>query len=131
MGKTRTAVRILLAIALGVFGADMFLHFMPKPEPAVAGGDYLKALHSAGYIFPAVGIAFLATSVCLLANRVALGLLILTPITVNILLYHYQFDLKGSGAGLVIAVLQILLLWLHRADFTCILRAATPQPKAK
>ena len=131
MGKTRTAVRFLLAAALGVFGADMFLHFMPKPEPAAAGGDYLGALADAGYIFPAVGIAFLATSVCLLANRVALGLVILTPITVNILLYHYRFDLKGSGAGIVIAALQILLFWLHRGDFKCVLRAATPESKPK
>lgn len=131
MGKTRTAVRILLAIALGVFGADKFFPFLPHPDAPSGGAHYLEALADSGFVIPAVGVAFLATAVCLLLNRVALGLFLLAPITINILLYHYRFDIKGSGAIVVIAVMQVLLFWLHRRDFKCILCAATPEPKPK
>jgi putative oxidoreductase len=79
MKNARTVIRFLLALALAVFGVDKFLHFMPPPEAPPEGGAFLGALADAGYVFPAIGLAFLATSVCLLAARVARGLILLRP----------------------------------------------------
>jgi putative oxidoreductase len=117
MKTPRTVIRFLLALALAVFGADKFLHFMPQPDAPPEGGAFLGALFDAGYVFPAIGLAFLTTSACLLAGRVALGVIILTPITLNILLYHFRYDVAGIGAGAVIAAMQIALIWMHRRDF--------------
>ena len=35
--KIEMVVRLLLALALLVFGADKFFHFMPMPEPPEEG----------------------------------------------------------------------------------------------
>lgn len=120
MKTPRTVIRFLLAFALAVFGADKFLHFMPPPDAPPEGGAFLGALADAGYVFPAIGLAFLTTSACLLVGRVALGMIILTPITLNILLYHYRYDVAGSGPGAVITAMQIALIWLHRRDFAAL-----------
>ena len=123
MNKARQAIRILLAIALAVFGVDKFAHFMPQPDAPPEGGEFLGALANAGYVFPAIGLTFLATAACLLLGRVALGLIILTPITLNILLYHFRFDMAGVGAGAVLTAMQLALIWMHRNEFTALARA--------
>jgi putative oxidoreductase len=119
--NARTVIRFLLALALAVFGADKFLHFMPQPDAPPEGGAFLGALFDAGYVFPAIGLAFLTTSACLLAGRVALGVIILTPITLNILLYHFRYDMAGIGPGAVIAALQVALIWMHRSELAALL----------
>ena len=123
MKNARTVIRFLLALTLAVFGADKFLHFMPQPDAPPEGGAFLGALADAGYVFPAIGLAFLATAACLLAGRVALGVIILTPITLNILLYHFRYDMAGIGAGAVITAMQLALVWMYRRDFTTLSRA--------
>ncbi|MFT7518152.1 MAG: putative oxidoreductase, partial [Kiritimatiellia bacterium] len=57
MKNARTAIRFLLALVLAVFGADKFLHFMPRPDAPAEGGAFLGALHDAGYVFPTIGLA--------------------------------------------------------------------------
>ena len=42
MKNARTVIRFLLAIALAVFGADKFLHFMPRPDAPPEGGAFLE-----------------------------------------------------------------------------------------
>ncbi len=132
MKNARTAIRFLLALALVVFGADQFFHFMPQPDAPPEGGAFLGALADAGYVFPVIGLTFLATAACLLAGRVALGLIILTPITLNILLYHFRYDMAGIGAGAVITAMQLALIWMHRHEFRTLglaqhMRSATLQ----
>ena len=41
MKNARTVIRFLLALALAVFGADKFLHFMPQPDAPPEGGAFL------------------------------------------------------------------------------------------
>ena len=117
MKMVRLACRVLLALALTAFGLDKFLHFMPQPEPPPEGGAFLGALVETGYIFPTIGVVFLVSAACLLLGRVALALLLLAPILVNILLYHYRYDMPGIVAGAVIAGLMLVLFALHASDF--------------
>ena len=44
MKNARTAIRFLLALALALFGADMFFHFMPQPDAPPEGGAFLNGL---------------------------------------------------------------------------------------
>ncbi len=118
MSKARIDLiaRILLALMVGVFGANKFLQFMPQPDPPEAGGKFLGALMDAGYVFPAIGIVFIVSALLLLANRVVLALVLLAPIAVNILGYHIQYDLAGAAAGGVLAGLLIVLAVLRAKD---------------
>jgi len=74
--KFEAATRYLLAVALAVFGADKFFHFMPKPDPPEAGGKFLSALVETGYIFPTIGVVFLVAALLLMVRRVVLALLL-------------------------------------------------------
>lgn len=116
--KIELAVRLILGLMLAVFGANKFLHFMPMPDPPEAGGKFLGALMEAGYVFPFVGAVFLLVAVLLFLNRaVPFGLILLAPMTVNILLYHLKFDVAGIGAGVLLAILHVTLAFMHRDRF--------------
>ena len=132
MNRTRIEqiVRYLLAILLAVFGGDKFLHFMPRPAAPEAGGQFLGALTEAGYVFPTIGGVFLLAALLLMFNRVLFALLLIAPIAVNILGYHYAFDRAGAAAGGVLALLWILLAALHTADLGVLFRSSqSSKPK--
>ncbi len=122
MHKLRLVCRVLLALALTVFGADKFLHFLEMPEPPPEGGAFLVALTEAGYVFPTIGLVFLVSALCLITGRVALGLLLLAPVLVNILEYHLRFDPAGIGGGAVLTALWVVLAVTHVGDFGPLLR---------
>jgi len=124
MKKLITAIRLLLAIALAIFGADKFLHFMPRPDAPAQGQAFLAALGDAGYIFPIIGGAFLLSAALLLTKHIALAVVILTPITLNIILYHVRYDLAGIGPGAVIASMQLIMLWTCRGQFITMIFAS-------
>ena len=115
-------VRYLLVVMLAVFGANMFLHFMPQPAPPDAGGKFLGALGGAGYVFPTIGIVFLIAVVLLMSRCVVLALLLVAPIAVNILSYHFRYDLAGTGAGGLLAVLMLVLAVIHARDVAVLFR---------
>jgi putative oxidoreductase len=111
--RIETGVRLLLALALTAFGADKFFHFMPVPEAPPEGGAYLGALTDTGYIFPIIGGVFIAAALCLVSKRVLLGLMLVSPILVNIVAYHVRYDLPGIAGGAVLSALVLILFMLH------------------
>lgn len=128
MSKAVTAVRILLGLMLFVLGLNGFLNFIPQPPPPDDGGAFLGQL-MAGGVLPIVKAFEVIIGVMLLAGRfVPLALVMLVPITLNIVLYHLQFDPAGGVGGYVVAVLHIVLLWGYSAHLTPLLTArAEPQ----
>ena len=115
-------VRTLLALALVVFGADKFFHYMPMPEAPEEGGQYLGALMGTGYIFPIIGGIFLTAALCLVSKRVLLGLMLVSPILVNIIAYHVRYDLPGIIGGAVLSGLVVLLFMLHAGNLGLLFR---------
>jgi putative oxidoreductase len=116
--KIEIGVRYVLALVLLVFGINKFASFLSMPAPPEEGGAFLGALAGTGYVFPAVGIVFIVVGILLAMNRaVGFALVLLAPMTVNILLYHLKFDVPGIGAGALVAVLQLILVVLHREKF--------------
>jgi putative oxidoreductase len=121
--KIEMGVRYLLALVLLVFGINKFVSFLPMPAPPEDGGAFLGALGSSGYVFPALGIVYLLSAVLLIANRaVGFALVLLAPMTVNIILYHLRFDPAGIGAGGLLAILNIGLAWMHRDKFVSLFK---------
>lgn len=123
MNKVILVARYLLALMLLVFGLNKFLGFMgmpPVPDPA---GAYLAAIQSTGVIFPLLGVIYIATAVALVADKFApLMLLILTPVTVNILIFHASLAPGGIGPGLVLAVLNAICLFGYRSAYQPLLK---------
>ena len=110
MSKVKTALRLLLGLMFVVFGLNFFLHFIPQPPPSEAAAAFLGALFQTGYFFPFVKITEIVVGILLLANLfVPLALVVLAPITLNILAVHLFLDPAGLPIGIVVAGLNLAL----------------------
>ena len=105
-------VRIFLGVLLLVFGANKFLHFIPLPPPVGAACDFMNSLGATGYVFPIVGILEVCIGIMLLFKKwVAFALILLAPISLNIVLFHLFLDIPGVGAALLVAILNAILIY--------------------
>lgn len=112
--KFTMIVRILLGIILVVFGSNKFLHFIPMPPPTGSAGDFINTLGASGYFFPMLGIVEVWIGMMLLCKRwVAFGIILLLPISLNILFYHVCFDVPGVWVALLVLALNFILIYKH------------------
>ena len=104
---------------LVVFGSNKFLHFIPLPPPSGAAADFMNSLGATGYIFPIVGILEVCIGVLLLLKKwIAFALILLAPISINILLFHLFLDIPGVSAALLVAALNGILMYKHWKQYT-------------
>jgi putative oxidoreductase len=116
-------IRSLLGLAFVVFGANIFLHFIPMPEqkPSLAT-DFGKALMESHYMY-VVGFLQVAGGLLLLIGRfVPLGLTLLGPVIVNILLFHIFLEPTGLPVAVVVSALALFLLWANRQAFSGLIK---------
>lgn len=107
-------IRIALGLALVVFGANKFLHFIPMEPPTGAAGEFMNSLGATGYIFPIVGMLEVVIGALLLLKKwVAFGLILLAPISINILLFHLFLDIPGVAVALLVTIFNGVLIYKH------------------
>jgi len=107
-------VRLALGLALLVFGANMIKSFLPLPPPTGAAGDFMNSLGATGYIFPVVGVLeVLIGGLLLMKKWVAFALILLAPISINILLFHLFLDIPGLSMAIVVVVFNTILIFKH------------------
>jgi uncharacterized membrane protein YphA (DoxX/SURF4 family) len=107
-------IRIALGLALVVFGANKFLHFIPMEPPTGAAGEFMNSLGATGYIFPVVGVLEVIIGALLLIKKwVAFALILLAPISINILLFHLFLDIPGAAVALLVTVFNGVLIYKH------------------
>ncbi len=107
-------VRIALGLALLVFGANKFLHFIPMPEPNGDAKEFMTSLGATGYLFPVVGFLEVIIGVMLLLKKwVAFALVLLAPISINIMLFHLFLDIPGAPFALLILIFNGILIFKH------------------
>ncbi len=105
-------IRIVLGLLLLVFGANKFLHFIPMESPTGSAGDFLNSLGATGYIFPVVGVLEVGIGLLLLLKKwVAFALILLAPISINILLFHLFLDIPGLAMSLAVAICNGILIY--------------------
>lgn len=111
-------VRIALGVALVVFGANKFLHFIQLEAPTGAAGEFMNSLEATGYIFPIVGVMEVIIGAFLLLKKwVAFMLILLAPISINILLFHLFLNIPGMSVALVIVILNAILIFKHWTQY--------------
>ncbi len=115
MNSTFTKIlRLILALGLIVFGLNKFIGFMPMPELPAQAADFMSSLNATGYVLPIVGVLEVFIGLLLLFNKaVPFALLLLAPISANILLFHIFMDLPGIWGALVIAIINVILIYKH------------------
>ena len=125
MKKAILVARILLGLLFFVFGLNGLLHFLPmQPIPGDAGTfATIMAQHGWSQF---VSVLQVVGGLLLLVGRyVPLALVILTPIIVNILLFHLLLTGgKGIAPGLLAALLDLFLIWAYRLSFRSLFDAA-------
>jgi len=113
-------VRITLGTILVVFGANMIHHFLPldQPDGNTAAGQFMNSLNATGYIFPIVGVLEVVIGIMLLLKKwVAFALILLAPISINILLFHLFLEIPGLSVALLIVILNTTLIFKHWTQY--------------
>jgi uncharacterized membrane protein YphA (DoxX/SURF4 family) len=117
MNSTFTKIlRIILGLGLLFFGLSKLLHFNIMPTHIYTGeaAIFIDSLSNTGYILKVIGIFEIFIGALLLFNKwVPFALLLLAPITVNIVLFHLFLDTPGLIAAMVIVVLNVILIYKH------------------
>ena len=111
--------RLLLGLIFVVFGLNGFMNFLSMgPMPAGLAGQFIGALFLSHYLWVVAGLQ-VAGGVLLLVNRfVPLALVLLGPVIVNILLYHFLLNISGVALAIVVTILWFIVFYAHRQYFS-------------
>jgi putative oxidoreductase len=122
--------RIIARILLGfVFAAAGLFSLLKQGKMAGMPADattFLTLMVAHNYTVCVALIMLIGGLLLLIGRFVPLGLVLLGPILVNILLFHFLFHVPGSITGLVCTALEIFLIWIYRSSFRGIF-LANPQ----
>ena len=123
LAKVDTIVRILLGAFLAFSALSFWLQLAPQPEMPVLAQNFFAALAQSGYFLPLLKMTELVVALALLTNRfVPLALVVLAPITVNVVLFHVVLAPGGMAAGLLLVALHLALAWSRRRSFSELLK---------
>jgi putative oxidoreductase len=112
------AVRILLGLILIVFGANKFYSFIPLPQPSEQALGFMESLADTGYVLRVIAIFEIVIGLLLLFKKwVPFILLLLIPLSLNILLFHLFLDVPSIGTAALVVALNGILLYKHRQKY--------------
>jgi len=119
-----TGARVVLGLIFVVYGLNGFFHFIPMPEMNEEAAAFMGALAATGYFMIVEKAVEVVAGFMILTGRfLPLGLILLAPISVNILLFHLFLDPGGLPVAILVVVLQGFLAWAYRDSFRDVLRA--------
>ncbi len=121
--------RLLLGLIFFVFGLNGFLQFLDMgPMPTGLAGQFVGALAQSHYFWVVAGLQVIGGALLLVGRFVPLALVLLGPVIVNILLYHFLLNPAGIGLALVVTVLWFIVFYAYRQYFSGIfVQKAAPQ----
>lgn len=118
---TTLVLRFFLATILLIFGFNKFFMFLPMFEMPEAAGALMGAIFKSGYLMQTVGLVEIITGAGLLLKRTTpLALVLLGPISVNIVLFHLFLDVANIFPALLVAGLNTVLIYKFRANYKSI-----------
>jgi len=121
--KLATAARYILGIVLVFFGLNGFLQFMTPPPMSEAANAFMAAMGATGYMFVLINVVQLLVGISLLVNKyVPLALVVLAPLTLNIILFHVFLHLQSILFGAIVAVLHIYLASVNMDSYRQLLK---------
>lgn len=113
--------RIALGLIYFIFGLNFFFHFIPgSAQPGGRAAAFIGGLFQSGYLFPLLKVVEVVSGAMLILGFFTpLVLVILMPITLNILLFHTVLAAGGFPTGLSIFMMaaHIFLAWSYREHY--------------
>ncbi len=117
MNSTFTKIlRIFLGLGLLFFGISKLIsyNFMPTHIYTGNAAIFIDSLSDTGYILKVIGIFEMFIGILLLFNKwVSFALMLLAPITFNVLLFHLFMDTPGLFLAMVVLFLNAILIYKH------------------
>ncbi|MCC7521787.1 MAG: DoxX family membrane protein [Flavobacteriaceae bacterium] len=116
MNKTLELVlRWLVGLMMLVFGANKFLNFMPAPEmPEGDLATFFQGFMASKYLMPLVGLVEVVVGILFLTKKwMPFALVLLAPISVNIVLIHLFLDPANIAMALLVFVANIALIYAY------------------
>lgn len=124
VNRAAASVRILLGVLLLFSVTNALFNFAPQPPLPTEAQAYLGGLFSAPYFFGLLKGTELFVGVALLTNMfVPLALVVLAPITLNILLFHAILAPAGMPIAVVLLAFHLATAWSRRESFRVLLAA--------
>jgi putative oxidoreductase len=112
----------LLAIVYLVFGLNYFLNFIPTPPQTPSNATtFAGLLYTTGYLAFVKVLEVVFAILLFVPKTRALGLLLIAPITVNILLFEV-FMLQQAGLGILLVVLNAIAIFQHKEKYMNIVK---------
>lgn len=111
-----TIIRIILGLGLLFFGLSKLIHFSFLPTHIYTGDAalFIDSLSNSGYIMYVVGVLEVFIGLMLVIGKwVPFALLLLAPISVNILLFHIFLDTPGLIIAIMVILLNVILIYKH------------------
>ncbi len=116
-----TAIRLLTGLIFVVFGLNGFLGFLPMPPLPEGAGAFMGALAATGYMFPLIKGTEIVAGLMLLSGRlVPLALVLLAPVIVNIVLFHFILAPPNPMTFFLIFA-ELFLAYAYREAFKGVL----------
>ena len=106
----------LLSIIYLVFGSNFFLHFIPMPPMTGNAGTFVGVIYSTGFLAFVKVLEMLFAILLLLKPTRAIGLLLIAPISVNILLFEL-FIAQQIGIGILLVALNIWAIYAAKEKY--------------
>lgn len=116
--------RVLLGALLLFSVANFLFNFAPQPPLPEGAQKFLGGLGSATYFFPLLKTTEFLVALALLTNRfVPLALIVLAPITINIVFFHIILAPAGAGIAVALLALHLASAWFRRSSFQAVVAA--------
>jgi len=123
MKKLQIIIQMLLGLIFVTFGLNKFMGFIEIPPLNEIATNFMISLNTTSYMFPTIGVIEILCGLSLLLNRyVTLSLLLLIPITFNILGFHLSLDQGGLVMSLIITSIHIYLLCDRRERYSSLFK---------
>lgn len=114
--------RVLLGLIFLFFGLNFFFHFLNAApvDPASKAGAFLGGLFASGYFFTFLKVLEVLYGILLIAGLFTpLVLILLFPISINILLFHVLIEAAPQPLAIAVLlfVLNVYLAWVNRVAY--------------
>ena len=119
--KVSMILRILLGLAMVVFGLNKFLQFMPMEPPTGDMGALMGVLMKSPFMMIIAVIEILGGVALLINKYVPLALTFLIAVLLNAMLFHLFYDAANIGGALVFLVIALVLVYANKDRFSSLL----------
>jgi putative oxidoreductase len=124
--KFEIYLKYLLGLFLIMVGINKFIPFMPPISLSKDASVFMKSILETGYLMAVVGIVEGLCGLMLLRKSTTpLALVLLAPISVNIVFFHLFLDFSTIWMALFVTVSNVFLLYRNRDFYSPILLSIT------